>query len=79
MCLLYVKVRSAGSSDGKEFVCNEKDLGSIPELGRYPGEGNGNHSSILAWRIPWTEETEWLQSMGVTELDMNEGLTFSNI
>ena len=20
------------------------------------GEGNGNHSSILAWRIPWTEE-----------------------
>ena len=22
----------------------------------YFGEGNGNHSSILAWRIPWTEE-----------------------
>ena len=22
------------------------------------------HSSILAWRIPWTEESGWLQSMG---------------
>ena len=23
------------------------------------------HSSILAWRIPWTEEPSWLQSMGL--------------
>ena len=30
------------------------DLGSIPGLGRYPGEGKATHSSILAWRIPWT-------------------------
>ena len=22
------------------------------------------HSSILAWKIPWTEEPDWLQSMG---------------
>ena len=28
-----------------------------------PGEGNG-HSSILAWKIPWTKEPGWLQSMG---------------
>ena len=26
----------------------------IPELGRSPGEGIATHSSILAWRIPWT-------------------------
>jgi len=32
------------------------DPGSIPESGRPPGGGNGNFSSILAWRIPWTEE-----------------------
>ena len=32
-------------------------LGLIPVLGRSPGEGNGNSSSILAWRIPWTEES----------------------
>ena len=28
------------------------------------GEGNGNHSSTLAWQIPWTEEPGRLQSMG---------------
>ena len=31
-----------------------------------------NHSSILAWRIPWTEEPGGLQSMGSQELDMAE-------
>ena len=34
--------------------------------GRSPGEGNGDHSSILAWRIPWTEETGGLISMVMT-------------
>ena len=29
-------------SDGKESACNEGDLGSISELERSPGEGNGN-------------------------------------
>ena len=81
-------------SAGRESACNVGDLGSIPELGRFPGEGKGypledswvslvaqlvenppamwetsvqslgwedplekgkaTHSSILAWRIPWT-------------------------
>ena len=31
-------------------------MGSIPGLGRSPGGGNNNHSSILAWEIPWIEE-----------------------
>ena len=31
-------------------------MGSIPGLGRYPGEGNGNPLQFLAWSIPWTEE-----------------------
>ena len=43
------------SSVGKESACNVGDPG-IPGLGRSPGEGNGNHSSILAWRIPLTKE-----------------------
>ena len=30
------------------------------------------HSSILAWRIPWTEEPDRLQSVGVAESDMTE-------
>ena len=35
---------------------NAADLGSSPGLKMSPGEGNGNHSSILTWEIPWTEE-----------------------
>ena len=33
-----------------------RDAGSVPGLGRSHGGGHGNHSSILAWRIPWKEE-----------------------
>ena len=33
-----------------------RDMGLIPGLGRSLGEGKGNISHILAWRIPWTEE-----------------------
>ena len=32
-------------------------------LGRSSGEGNGTHSSTLAWIIPWMEEHGRLQSM----------------
>ena len=35
---------------------DSRDEGLTPGLGGFPGEGNGNHSSILAWEIPWTEE-----------------------
>ena len=41
---LYALYQSRGfpdSSVGKESVCNVGDLGSIPELGRSPGEGKG--------------------------------------
>ena len=50
------------SSDGKTSACNAGDLGSIPGSGRSPGKGNATHSSILAWKIPWTEEPGGLQS-----------------
>ena len=43
-------------SDGKASIYNVRDLDSIPGLGRFPGEGNGNPSSTLALKIPWTEE-----------------------
>ena len=33
------------------------------------------HSSILAWRILWTEEPDGLQSIGSQELDMPERLS----
>ena len=35
-------------------------------------EGMASHSSILAWRTPWTGEPGGLQSMGVTESDTTE-------
>ena len=36
------------------------------------------HSSILAWRIPWTEELGGLQSTGRKELDTTERLHFTS-
>ena len=53
-----------GGSDGKESACDTGDLGLIPVLGRSSGEGMATHSSILAWRISWTEEPDQLQLMG---------------
>ena len=41
-----------------------RDSGLIPGSGRSLEEGMVTHSSILAWRIPWTEEPGGLQSMG---------------
>ena len=44
--------------------------GDVREIGSSPGlkdsleEGTATHSSILAWRISWTEELERVQSMG---------------
>ena len=52
-----------GGSDGEESACSVGDLGLIPGSGRPPGGGMTNPSSILAWRIPWTEEPGWLQCM----------------
>ena len=53
-----------GGSDGKEFACNAEDIRLILGLGRSPGKGNGYHSSILTWRIAWSEVPGRLQSMG---------------
>ena len=52
-------------SDGKESTCSVGDLSSILELGKSLEEGMATHSSILAWRIPRTEEPGGLQSMGL--------------
>ena len=57
-----------GGTDGKESTRNAGELGSIPGLGRSPEEGMATHFSILAWRIPWTEEPG-------EESDLNEWLS----
>ena len=52
---------------GKESACSAGGPGSIPVLGRFPGEGNGNPLQYSAWEIPWTEEHGALWSMGAAE------------
>ena len=59
-CLTYFP----GGSDGKASVYNAGDPGSIPGLGRSPGEGTGGPLQYIAWKSPWTEEPGRLQSMG---------------
>ena len=41
-----------------------RDLALIPRWGRCPGGIMATHSSILAWRIPWTEEPGGLHAIG---------------
>ena len=56
-----------GFPDGSEVkasASNAGDLSSIPGSGRSLEKEMATHSSILAWRIPWTEEPDALQSMG---------------
>ena len=51
-------------SVGKESACTAGDMGSIPGLEDLLEEGVATQSSILAWRIPWTEEPGGLLFMG---------------
>ena len=54
----------------KKASAGDVSVASILGLGRDPLEEEmATHSSILAWRIPWTEESDGLQSMGLQESD----------
>ena len=68
-----------GDSDGKESTCTAGDPGSNPGLERSPGEGSGTHSSILAWRIPWTEGPVGYNRWGHKELDMTERVSLNHL
>ena len=54
-----------GDLCGKEYACIGGDLHLIPGSGRSLEKGMATHSSILAWRIPWTEEPGGLRSMAL--------------
>ena len=55
----------------KNLPANAGDTGSILGSGRFPGVGNSTYSSILTWKIPWTEEPGRLHTVHVvTELSM---------
>jgi len=44
----------------KNLPAVQKTVGLNTECRRSPGEGNGTHSDILLWRIPWSEEPDGL-------------------
>ena len=44
---------------------DSRDVGSVPGLGRSPEKEIATHSSIFAWKIPWTEDPGRLWSMGL--------------
>ena len=55
-----------GGSDGKAFACNVGETQIQPRDWEDPLEKEtATHSSILAWKIPWTEDPGRLQSMGL--------------
>ena len=62
----------------KESTCNVGNLGSISGLGRSPEKGIATLSSILAWRIPRTEEPGRLQSIQSQELDLTERISLTH-
>ena len=62
-----------GGSDGKASAYNAGDLGREDPLEKE----KATHSSILAWKIPWTEEPGGLQSMGSLRVGQLSNFTFT--
>ena len=53
----------------KNLPANAGDAGSVPRSSRSPRGENATPSSVLPWKIPWTEELGGLQSKGRKESD----------
>ena len=74
MCVcVYTYVGFPWGSDGKESACNARDLGSIPGLGRSPGEGKG-------YPLQYSGRKNSIDCIvhRVTESDTTKGLSLSN-
>ena len=68
-CPRLCNIEPPGGFDNKESACNAGDLGSILGWKDSLEEEMATHSSILAWRIPGTEEPSGLSLWGHKELD----------
>ena len=73
---IYTGIDFPSNSDGKESAYNAGDPGSVSGLGKSLKNGMAIHSSILAWRIPWTEESGGLQSRGLQRVRQTATNTF---
>ena len=72
VCTAFLAVHTVKNLPARQEI-RVRSLGQEDPLEK----GMAIHSSMLAWRIPYTEELGKLQSMGYKELDMTEQLTFS--
>ena len=72
---LLITHKLPGGTSGKESAVNAEDpreTGSVPGLGRFPGAGNGNYSSICAWKISM-DRGAWRATVhGATESNTTE-------
>ena len=66
-----------GGSDSKESACNAGELGSIPGLGRSPGEGKGNSLQYSCLENSMDRAAWRYSTWGCKELDMTEQQTLS--
>ena len=73
--VIVVVVEFPGGLDGKESACSVADMGFLPGWEDPIEKEMTTHSSILAWRIPWTEEPGGPSPWGCKEL--TERLTLS--
>ena len=70
------KMGFPGGLDGKESVCNERDLGSIPGLGRSPGGGHDNPFQYSCLENPHGQRSlAGYSPWGLKESDMTERLS----
>ena len=67
-----------GGSDSKESACNARNLGSIPGLGRSPGEGHATHSSILPGEFHGQRSLGSYSPWGHKESDKTEQISTRN-
>ena len=65
-------------SDCKKSTSNMGELGLIPGWEDPQEEGMATHASILAWKIPWTEESGGVQSRGLQRVGHNRS-TFTSL
>ena len=64
---MFVYVGFSGGSDSTEPACNMRDLGLIPGLGRFPGEGNGNPLQYSSLKNSMDRGAWWATVYGVTK------------
>ena len=78
---IRTQVFPVGAS-GTEFTCQcrrLKRLGFDSWVRKIPEGGSADNSNILAWEIPWTEETSRLQSMELQKMSDMTGCTLTKL